>query len=336
MLRKQQNRAKNECGNSDNHHLFQLFKSFPKVPGQYLKASAAIVLLLLVAWFIDLGEAISQLQRTDWRWLLPAFAIVQLQIVLSAVRWKVTAHRLGQDLTFVRAVSEYYLATFANLSLPGGVSGDAARVYRNRQTPALSIAIHGVMLERLAGQVALLVICLVGWIMWPALMYGGMPVFGTKVLLSALALVGFVVLLVVVLIRWAPERITRAVRQLGPAMHIAWWSDRQWIVQGVLSLAVVATYMLVFLFASYAVRAPLPVAALLTIVPLVLLSMMIPLSIGGWGIREAAAAVLWPFAALTAESGIATSIVYALVSMLGCLPGLVLLFGMRLRPRSAI
>ena len=282
-----------------------------------------------------MGEAISQLQRTDWRWLLPAFAVVQLQIVLSAVRWKITAHRLGQDLTFRRAISEYYLATFANLSLPGGVSGDAARVYRNRQTPTLSVAVHGVMLERLAGQVALLVTCLVGFVLWPVLMHGGAPAFGSKVLLSTVAMIGLVAALAALLIRWAPERITRAVRNFGPAMRVAWWSDKQWIVQGVLSLAVLATYLLVFLFSSYAVQAPLPVAALLTIVPLVLLSMMIPLSIGGWGIREAAAAVLWPFAALSAESGIATSVVYALVSMLGCLPGLALLFSLRLRLRRA-
>lgn len=301
------------------------------MPSRYLRFFAAIVLLLLVAWFIDLGEAVAQLQRTDWRWLLPAFAIVQLQIILSAVRWKITAGRLGQYLTFGRAVSEYYLATFANLSLPGGVTGDAARVYRNRQTPVLSIAVHAVMLERLAGQVALLIVGLIGWVLWPFLMQGEVPALGTTVVVTTVALAGVVVLLVAGFVRWAPERITRAVKQLGPAMYVAWWSDRQWLAQGVLSLAVVATYMLVFLFSSYAVQAPLPVAALLTIVPLVLLSMMIPLSIGGWGIREAAAAVLWPFAALTAEAGIATSIVYALVSMLGCLPGLVLLFSIRLR-----
>lgn len=298
---------------------------------RYWKAFAAVVLLLLLAWFIDLGEAIAQLRQTQWRWLLPAFAIVQLQIVLSAIRWKITAARLGQQLTFGRAVSEYYLATFANLSLPGGISGDAARVYRNRQAPVVSIAVHGVLLERLSGQLALLVTGLMGWILWPVLMHGEVPALGSTVLLSAAALLGIVALLVAAIFRWAPARISKAVKQLGPAMRAAWWSDRQWIVQGTLSLSVTATYMLVFLFSSYAVQAPLPVAALLTLVPLVLLSMMIPLSIGGWGIREAAAAVLWPFAALTAESGIATSIVYALVSMLGCLPGLILMFGLRLR-----
>lgn len=306
------------------------------MPGRFLRAFAAIVLLLLVAWFIDLGEAVAQLQRTDWRWLLPAFVTVQLQIILSAVRWKITAGRLGQYLTFGRAVSEYYLATFANLSLPGGVSGDAVRVYRNRQAPALSIAVHGVMLERLAGQIALLIVGLIGWVLWPVLMHGEVPALGTTVVLTTVAFASAVVLLIAFFVRWAPERITRAVKQLGPAMYLAWWSDRQWLAQGVLSIAVVTTYILVFLFSSYAVHAPLPVAALLTIVPLVLLSMMIPLSIGGWGIREAAAAVLWPFVALTAEAGIATSIVYALVSMLGCLPGLVLLAGMRLRPRGAV
>ncbi len=290
-----------------------------------MRLVAAIAILLGVAWFVDVGKAIEQLKQTDWRWLVPAFLVVQIQVVLSAVRWKVTANRLGQQLTTRRAIVEYYLATFANLSLPGGVTGDAARVYRNRQTPTLSVAVHGVVLERLAGQLALLVVAIVGWLLWPVLMQAGVPEFGMRVLSITVGLLVVAALSVYLIIRFAPDWITRTVLDFGPAFHAAWWSDRQWFIQGVLSLAVVVSYILVFLFSSYAVQAPLPLPAVITLVPLVLLSMLVPLSIGGWGIREASAAILWPIAGLTSEAGIATSVVYALVSLLGCLPGLALL-----------
>lgn len=309
--------------------LSEFFTSLSPTLVKALKAASAIVLLLLVAWFVDIGDAISQLQQTDWRWLVPALLLVQIQVVLSAVRWKITASRLGQQLSLKRAVSEYYLATFANLSLPGGMTGDAARVYRNRQTPVLSVAVHGVILERLAGQIALLVITIIGWLLWPILMNGAIPEFGTRVVVTTVVLVMVIALCLRLLIRFAPDSITRAVLEFGPALHAAWWSDRQWIVQSVLSLSIVSSYMLVFLFSSYAVQVPLPTAAAITIVPLVLLSMVVPLSIGGWGIREAAAAVLWPLAGLSSEAGIATSIVYALVSLLGCVPGLLMILILR-------
>ena len=287
-----------------------------------LKALAALVVLFLIAWFVDLGDAFDQLKKTQWIWLLPALALVQIQIVLSAMRWRLTANRLGQQLSTPRAVSEYYLATFANLSLPGGITGDAARVYRNRQQGALSLSVHSVMIERLAGQLAFLVVCILGWLLWPVLMHADLPLMSTYILvipLLVLAVAGGVFYL---LVRWAPDWVTRKVLDFGPSLYAAWWSDRQWVVQGGLSLAIVMTYIGVFCLSAVAVQSPLPLAAAVTIVPLVLLSMLVPLSIGGWGIREASAAVLWPVVGLSSEAGIATSVVYALISLAGCLPGL--------------
>lgn len=289
-----------------------------------LRLSAAILILILLAYFIDVGDAISYLEKLDLYWLIPAFLVIQAQVVLSALRWKITANRLGQSLTTMRAVTEYYLATIANLSLPGGVTGDAARVYRNRQSGALGTAFQGVVLERLAGQLSLLLIVIVGWVLWPLLMPGSVPDFFFRTLGTTVLLIAVLALVFCLVLKLAPERITRALVDFGPALHTAWLVDRQWIVQGVLSIAIVTTYLLVFLFCSIALDAALSLPALLTVVPLVLLSMLIPLSIGGWGIREASAAILWPVAGLSSEAGIATSIVYALVSLFGCIPGMVL------------
>lgn len=316
---------------SKRSRLLDVFKSISPTFVQSLKVVAAIGLLLLLAYFIDVGEMLTQLKDTDWRWILLALSVVQMQLVLSAIRWKITAGRLGQFLGTRRAIAEYYLATLANLSLPGGVTGDAARVYRNRQTKTLSVAVHGVMLERLAGQIALLVVSITGWLLWPVLMQGSVPRFGVVLISISIAFIFFVVATIYTVVRFAPDWMTRKILELGPAVYSAWCADRQWIVQSVLSLAVVATYLLVFLLSSFAVGQPLPLSAVITIVPLVLLSMVVPISIGGWGVREAAAAILWPVVGLSSEAGIATSVVYALTSLIGCLPGLVFVF---FKPRS--
>ena len=135
----------------------------------------AVLLALTIAWFVDLGAAYALLLQTDWRWLMVALLLVQLQIILSAWRWQITANRLGQGLSVPSAIREYYLASAINMSLPGGVTGDAARVVRVRHGSTLSLAAQGVILERMAGQIALFVITLIGWLLWPYLMDGDAP-----------------------------------------------------------------------------------------------------------------------------------------------------------------
>lgn len=277
-----------------------------------------------IVWFVDLGAAYALLQQTDWRWLVVALLIVQLQIVLSAWRWQITAVRLGQSLSVPTAIREYYLASAINMSLPGGITGDAARVVRARRGSTLTLAAQGVMIERLAGQIALFIITLVGWLLWPFLMNGEAPGIGGRMMNVILGALICLVLIKALLVRFANNRVAKFVNLLGPALHRAWIADHQWCIQIALNVAIVVSYLLVFALCSYALDEPLPMAAVISIVPLVLLSMVLPLSIGGWGVREAAAAALWPLAGLSAESGVASSVLYGVVSLVGCLP--VLLF----------
>lgn len=280
--------------------------------------------MLCIAWLIDPGTTWGYLKNADWRWIVGAILVVQVQVILSALRWRLTASRLGHPIELRHAIAEYYLASFANLSLPGGVTGDAARVYRNRHAQGLGIAAHGVLLERMAGQITFALIAFIGWCLWPLIMQGDMPQLGVRLLLTTVLLVFLGVVSLVLFIRFAPDWSTRFIVDMGPSIHSAWLADWQWVRQLIFSLGIVSTYLLIFFFSSHAVAAPISVAVVVTIVPLVLLSMVVPLSIGGWGVREASAALLWPVAGLSSEAGVATSVIYALISLLGCLPGLVL------------
>jgi hypothetical protein len=103
--------------------------------------------------------------------------------------------------------------------------------------------------------------------------------------------------------------------------------------QVLLSIGTATCNLAAFAFCARAVGVSLPIGTLLAIVPLVLFTMLIPLSMSGWGLREGAAAALFPIAGATAAEGFATSVAFGLAFIVAVLPGLVpLLLGNKAKP----
>ena len=96
------------------------------------------------------------------------------------------------------------------------------------------------------------------------------------------------------------------------------------------SLLIVASYVAVWLCCMRMIGLATPPAQAAPLVPWVLLAMAIPLSVAGWGVREAAAALVWHTAGLEAAEGVAASVSYGVVVLLSTLPGALLL-----RPRAS-
>ncbi len=291
----------------------------------WVRVVVPLCLLGMVLWSLDVQLLLETFAGVSSRHLLLGtllgLLLVQCQIVLSAWRWATTAKSLGQLLSLSDAVREYYLATLINQTLPGGVVGDAARVVRSREQSGFTVAVQSVLIERLAGQVVLALLVGVGLVAWPLVVDAGRPQ-GAWALLGSLvciALLGCVV--VIGLGRRARGRLGRFAVGLWPALHRAWVAEGAWQVQLLLSLAIVSSYLALFAVAGQTLGAPVPWIGLLSIVPLTLLTMLLPISTGGWGVREAAAAILWPVVGLSAESGVATSVFYGLLCLIGSLPG---------------
>jgi uncharacterized membrane protein YbhN (UPF0104 family) len=103
--------------------------------------------------------------------------------------------------------------------------------------------------------------------------------------------------------------------------------------QIVLNLAAVVCNIAGFGACIYAVGIAMPIPAIMALVPLILLAMVIPLTISGWGLREGAAAALFPLAGASASDGLAASIAFGMVFLATVVPGLALLWlGTRTAP----
>lgn len=293
-----------------------------------------VLLLLLALTLVDRHALITTLAELDGRALIPmamcGLLVVQIQVMLSALRWRVTASALGFPLLMRDALREYYLASLLNQLLPGGVAGDALRVVRSRRWASLATAAHSVLIERLSGQFVLAIVALLGLLMWPRLMPSPAPLDVSLVVLSVVALGAAVALTWVALHRLSPRltsvpvlhSLARFALDIGPGVRKVWLQNHAWWRQLSLSLVILASYIALFFVSAAALNAPLPLSAAVCILPLVLLAMSLPTAFGGLGVREVSTAVLWPLLGMTAEQGVLTSILYGLLALLGSTPAL--------------
>lgn len=295
-------------------------------------AQVAVLLgLAVLLWrAVDGAEALTLLQRADPRWLVAAALVLTLQTVLSAQRWRITAAQLGITIPAGTAVQEYYLSQVVNQSLPGGVIGDASRAVRARGAAGLLISGQAVLFERLAGQLGLLALLVTGLTLTIFLPTGLLwPAWVTPALLVLLTCVPIGLALARQRISAADTALRRVAQRFA---HTIFGRD-VWLKQSSLSLATALCNVAAFAMCAAALDVALPILASLTLVPLILFAMVLPLSIGGWGLREGAAALLFPIIGASPSEGLITSIAFGLVFLCTVLPGFLLPL---LRPNAPV
>jgi uncharacterized membrane protein YbhN (UPF0104 family) len=287
----------------------------------------------LVLWRVGTGPFLDGVRKVDAGALAVGFLIAVPVTLCCAWRWTLVARGLGIAIPLRAAVAFYYRSQFLNTVLPGGVLGDVHRAVRHgRDVGDTPRGLRAVAWERLAGQVVQVAVAVVLLLLLPSPVRSSMPAVGAAVLVA--------VLLVVLLGRILPgagsslwARTLRATRSdvRGVLLARAAWPG----ITAASALAVVG-HLLTFLVAARTAGSPASPAQLLPLALLVLLAMGLPTNVAGWGPREGVAA--WAFAAagLGADQGVATAVVYGVMTFVAGLPGAVVLVVAWLRRGSGL
>lgn len=285
-----------------------------------LKRAAHLIvpigLLVVIFYTVGSDEVLSRIGAITPGWIVAAFVAAQVQIVVSALRWQLTAQRIGVPMPLRRALAEYYLSGAINMTLPGGVIGDGVRAFRSREGNGLEAAAYAVVIERLAGQVALAAVLAIG------LLWSGQSVL-QAVGGGLLALFAVGVILGPRLLRIVPSRyVPDALRRFSTSLRLSWVGRRIGAIQILLSFMIVAANLACFAFVAAATGSRLGVVEVLYAVPLILMAMLIPFSVAGWGYREGAAAAIFTMIGLGAPAGVSASVVFGAVILVANMPGL--------------
>ncbi len=289
---------------------------------------------VIVLWFLwrQVGAAPFRdgVRAITWPAVAGAVTLTALTTVCSAWRWRVVARALGVGIGLPGAVRAYYRSLFLNSVLVGGVVGDVHRgVTHGRHAGDVMLGLRAVAWERLCGQViqAMLtagVLLALPSPVRPALLY---------VLAGVAGVAGCAALVVRGSARRRGSRLARTARAVADDLRCGLLARDVWPKLTLASVLVVAGHTATFIIAARAAGCTAPLGELIALLLVVQTAVVIPLSIGGWGLREGAAA--WAFAAagLGAATGVTVTTLYAVLMLIAVTPGAGLLLGDAVRRR---
>jgi len=289
----------------------------------------SIVLLVLVIALADWQAVWSVLRTVDLEWVAAALGLAICDRLLISYRWQVLLVGRGLLLGFVPLLRIQLAANFAGSFLPSSIGVDALRVAalcRSGQPTAAVVA--ATLVDRLSLVLASL---LFGSVMVLALAQTRIPpdvatfVFvmtAAGILACAACLLPPVRRLVrsTVLTR-IPERFRSTVAAVAEA-SLAY--RRQWRA---LSKVVVATLVLFFVRILFAKAIALscgvdvPMLDLLLVIPILWILVMLPITIGGFGVQEASYVLLMALVGIGPAVAVSMSLIEHVVARLASLPG---------------
>lgn len=296
--------------------------------GVRLAVTAAILAYLLRN--IDLGASMQAMLRVDPWWFAFTLLLVAIDRVVMAVRWLLLLRAAGVDIAAASALRIFLTSSFIGSFLPAGIGADAARAYEvASRTSRGSQAVASVGIDRVLGLVAIAILGVAGLAGWAQHVE---PAMRTR--LTALAALGGAAALAVFWVdkvarvclpaRWHGTRWGRRILRLGDAIGAYRGHPRTLTLVLGLSIAV----QLVRVFQGYGLGRGLgmqvDLAYYLVFMPIAMLVFLLPVSISGFGLPQAA--IVWllrPVGVPDAQS-LALSTLLIVLGIIGNLPGAVL------------
>jgi uncharacterized protein (TIRG00374 family) len=292
-----------------------------------VRAAVTIALLAALAFWIDWSRFANRVEHGRWDLFAAGVAVVAVALAVAGARWHIFLLAAGVRTGFLRALRAYEIGMFANNFLPTGFGGDVARAWIvGTAAGARTRAAVSVVVDRLSALACLVVL---GWIAFA--ISGDVP----AALVAALAAVSILGALVGGMLfvgprvggraraetrrsRWFHSETSRAFR--ASLEDTAVLARTTALGLGYQAGIVFATWLL-----ARAIRLDVSFAVLAVVTPVVLIATVIPISIAGFGVREAGYAALLGKAGVSVADATLLSLLNVAALAIATLPGAVAL-----------
>ena len=258
---------------------------------RYLAAIKLIAGLLIIAFILyragDLQEVFASLAAVKLPELVLAALCLAVAVGFNALRWRMILSAMGARISLGVTLVGTFEGMFFNLFLPTGVGGDAVRGYRAYDS-GLGVAevVQSALIDRALGLWGLSLFLLVAT---SFSVFADTDLLGTSLIAIALviAIGGFVAALVGRALRsrfernWI-DRVRRLVVTYGDVVLSRNFVQR--ILPVLIASNIASCASAWYAFRSVGLNVSMVDAS--AIVELASLSALLPISIGGWGLRE--------------------------------------------------
>jgi hypothetical protein len=295
-----------------------------------IKILISAALLYLALRKVNLSDLASRINIASLGWIGMAVAVTFLQIFVGVLRWREIGAECGAPLPARQAMRFNLIGTFFNQTLPSSIGGDAVRLWLvARDGAGWRSATYSIFVDRAVGLIALAVI-IVASLPWSYNLISDPSGRSALLFVDFAALAGGVGFLVLGRLQWPWLKRWWGTHHLHACSVIAnrvMFSRERGPTVAVLSVLVHVLAVVIAWCVVQSIAAPVLFSQIFQLVPPVMLITMLPISIAGWGVREATMGLAFGYAGLMTNEGINVSLLFGAVSfMVGAFGGLVWIF----------
>ena len=284
-------------------------------------------LLYLALRGVNLATVRTRVDQISPGWLGVSILVTLLQILFGAIRWREITALCDAPLSTAQALRFNLIGSFFNQTLPSSIGGDAVRLWLvSRSGAGWRAATYSVLVDRAIGLVALAIL-IVASLPWSYQLIGNAHGRAALALIDFAALAGGLGFLVFGrltwhwLTAWAPIRHIHACAVIANKVVFNGWRG---VFIGILSLVIHVLTVVIAWGVVKSVGAVASFEQVFLLIPPIILITMLPISIAGWGVREATMMVAFSYAGLPEADGLVVSLLYGAVSFaVGAFGGLV-------------
>ena len=278
-----------------------------------LKSGCGLALLAgLLMWF-GVTDILAKLATMKIEFLIAAFAILSLQFALSCLRWLLILDRQAMGVSHRDGLAMFGIGTLANLFLVTSLAGISVRVAMLlRAGGQMSAALASVTVERIAAAAGLLLCAGLGFVIaFPGLdgkFATGLGWQTDALMLGAAAVLAVgcgIALRIVPPLRVFAARVLFSFYPLGSGLLLVALSVGI-VLSGFAGMAVLALGMDIRIDPLF----------FMAIMPVIAFVSALPISIGGWGVREGMMVAGLSLFSVAPDSAVALSISYGLGGLL--------------------
>ncbi len=307
---------------------------FKKIASVLFRVSISFILLALLIKFnkIDIHNLVNDIKGADSLFLCAGFAVFFLGYLLGFLRWQMLLKAADIRIPLKKLISSFSGGVFFSIFLPSTIGGDVVRTadlaeHTNRAKEIIAT----VFLDRLSGYIGLVIVVLPALVLGKGLVHDKVVFSSVVVIISVLAF-----MLLVLFSNFIYSRLTRflsapgagrikeAIKDVHREIHIFRHRRKVIIYNLILSIfiQVISPVSIYLIGCSLGVKANF--IYFLIFLPIIGAITLIPVSIGGLGLRESLFVVYFAKAGVIKQLALAMSLLsFSFIVIYGAIGGLI-------------
>ena len=263
-----------------------------------IKLSVSIILLVVLFTRIDVAQLWQTARLASVPWLLAAVAVFAASTLGAVWRWNLLLKAQRIEVAFPSLLGTFLVATYFNNFLPSNIGGDVIRIGdTSRHANSKTLATTVVLMDRILGLIALVFVAALGATaigrlhhvaapIWPVWLWAGFLAGAAATTPAVFAPAGFGRLLRPLTV-FHPEWVGGRITTLTGALARFGEEPRALVTAFGGAIFVQGALVLYYFAVAYALHLDIPLWDLAVVVPLSFVVQLLPVSVGGFGVREA-------------------------------------------------